>query len=89
MEFLVEVNSKVYEISELVKSVSFTDKLNDGCSKLEFSFIDPEKKLGLVGIVDDELRKNRPAVFIIIFASIDFFKVLADTGTVKQFAQTT
>ena len=40
MEFLVEVNGKIYEISELVKSVSYTDKLNDGCSKLEFSYID-------------------------------------------------
>jgi hypothetical protein len=42
MEFLVEVNGKIYEISELVKSVSFTDSLNDGCSKLEFSYLDDE-----------------------------------------------
>jgi len=42
MEFLVEVDNKIYEISELVKSVSFTDKLNDGCSKLEFSYIDDD-----------------------------------------------
>lgn len=40
MEFLVEVDGKIYEISELVKSVSYTDKLNDGCGKLEFSYID-------------------------------------------------
>jgi len=40
MEFLIEVSGQIYEISELVKSVSYTDKLNDGCSKLEFSYID-------------------------------------------------
>jgi hypothetical protein len=45
MEFLVEVNGKIYEISELIKSVSYTDKLNDGCSKLEFSFIDDDLKI--------------------------------------------
>lgn len=42
MEFLVEVNGKIYEISELVKSISYTDKLNDGCSKLEFSYIEDD-----------------------------------------------
>lgn len=51
MEFLVEVSGKVYEISELVKSVSFEDRLNDGCSKLEFAYIDDELKLGNGDIV--------------------------------------
>lgn len=45
MEFLVEVNGQIFEISELVKSVSYTDKLNDGCSKLEFSYIDDDLKI--------------------------------------------
>lgn len=42
MEFLVEVTGKIYEISELVKSVKYTDKLNDGCSKLEFAYYDDD-----------------------------------------------
>lgn len=45
MEFLVKVNDNLFEISELVKSVSYTDKLNDGCGKLEFSYIDDDLKI--------------------------------------------
>jgi hypothetical protein len=59
MEFLIEVNSEVYEISELVKSVSWQDRLNDGCSKLEFSFTDDDLKLengAIVRFTDGDIK---------------------------------
>lgn len=39
MEFLIEIGSTIYDISEIVTRVSYTDNLNDGCSKLEFSYL--------------------------------------------------
>lgn len=39
IEFLVQVDGKMYEISELVTKASYTDKLNEGCSKFDFSYI--------------------------------------------------
>lgn len=39
MEFLVEVGNTIYDISEIVTDISYTDNLNDGCSKLEFSYL--------------------------------------------------
>lgn len=59
MEFLIESGSKIYEISELVNKVSWTDKLNDGCSKLEFNFIDDNLSIGngsAVRLVQDKLK---------------------------------
>lgn len=72
IEFLIEINKKVYEISELVRSVSFEDKLNDGCSKLEFSFI------------DDDLKIENGCIVRFINGDIKFFGVVFKHGRNKK-----
>ncbi len=42
MEFLVKIGEKVYEISQLVSKVSFKDSFNEGCSSLEFTYINED-----------------------------------------------
>lgn len=45
IEFLIEINEMIYDISELVHTVVWTEKLNDGASKLDFSYIDDDLKI--------------------------------------------
>jgi len=61
MEFIVKVDGVDYEISELVKSVSYTDKLNDGCSKLEFTFVDDDLQIQNASVV--RFRYNDANIF--------------------------
>lgn len=39
MEFTIEVDGVIYEISKQVNKVSFKESMNDGCGKLEFTYI--------------------------------------------------
>lgn len=72
MEFLVEVNSGVYEIGEIVKSVSFTDRLNEGCSKLDVSFI------------DDGLSLENGSIVRFTYEDIKFYGVVFKHGKNKK-----
>lgn len=45
MELIVSNDKEIYDITELANSVSYTDKLNDGCSKLEFNVTDSDVKI--------------------------------------------
>lgn len=38
MELLIESNKTVYDVTQLVTDISYTDKLNNGCSKLDITF---------------------------------------------------
>ncbi|MDQ4678240.1 hypothetical protein RCF13_00660, partial [Stenotrophomonas maltophilia group sp. RNC7] len=42
MEFIVETNGQIYEISQLVTKVKLNERFNDGCSKFEFSYLNDD-----------------------------------------------
>ncbi|SHO48143.1 XkdQ/YqbQ family protein [Anaerocolumna xylanovorans] len=42
INFIIKTGDKVYDISELVTKISFQETLNEGCSKLEFTYIKKE-----------------------------------------------
>lgn len=59
MELAIETSSGVYEISELVSSITYTDNLNNGCSKLEFTYVDKDINIGngsFVGFIYGNLK---------------------------------
>lgn len=39
IELAIETQKGIYDVSELISSISFTDNLNNGCSKLEFTSV--------------------------------------------------
>jgi len=45
MELIVSNDKKIYDITQLVNSITYTEKLNDGCSKLEFSYTGGDPKI--------------------------------------------
>lgn len=72
MEFLVQVDGQIYDISELVTKVNYTDKLNDGCSKLDFSYIN-----------DDLIIKNGSVVRY-TYEDIKFYGYVFKHGSNKK-----
>jgi hypothetical protein len=87
MELVVSNDKEIYDITELVTSVSYTDKLNDGCSKLEFSFIgnDPEienanevkftyEDLVFYGFIFKHVRNSRNEVTVTAYDQLRYAK---------------
>ncbi|MDF2907479.1 MAG: phage protein [Herbinix sp.] len=76
MEFLVETGGKICVISKLVNSVSWKDTLNDGCSKLDFSFVD--KTLNIAN--GDTVR--------FVYDDVKYFGKVWKNGTNKKLEKT-
>ncbi len=75
LEFYIEKSNhgKVYEISQLVTAVSYTDKLNDGCSKLDFAYVNDDLIIENGDIV--RFKYNNTGIFFGVV-----FKVERDKG---------
>ncbi|MGF7145977.1 hypothetical protein HNQ56_004425 [Anaerotaenia torta] len=59
IEMAIETEAGVFDITELVSRISFTDKLNDGCSKLEFTCVNNSPALTngtIVRFIYDNLK---------------------------------
>ncbi|MDF2844926.1 MAG: phage protein [Herbinix sp.] len=61
MEFLVKVGDKVYDISELVSKISFKDSLNEGCSTLEFTYVNQNLNITNGSVIS--FKHNSTAIF--------------------------
>lgn len=68
MELAIESETGIYEISELVSKVSYTDKLNDGCSKLEFTCL------------YDSLTITNGSIVRFIYDNIKFYGIVFKVG---------
>ena len=64
IELAIETEAGIYEISELVNKITFTDKLNDGCSKLEFTCL------------NDNLAVTNGSIVRFIYENIKFYGVV-------------
>ncbi len=45
IEFLVKINNQLFDMSQLVTKIRFKESLNNGCSTLEFSYIDKDLEI--------------------------------------------
>ena len=58
--------------------------LVDAFTELEFAFIDAEKELRFIRVVDDKLGENGAPSLEIILASVDLLEILPDIDAVED-----
>jgi len=73
IEFLVKVEGKVYEISQLVSKITFKDSINNGCSSLDFTYINDDLNITNGSVVS--FKYNTTQIF---YGYV--FKVSRDKG---------